>query len=376
MEFFNQTVESINSSLNFTTSSTEIYLSILTPIVVSLLMIVAVIGNSVALAIIYRSRALHEPPGILLANLAFADLLIGFCVMPSSLIYGLWPSTISSISNQTNPFQDNLCQGIGYVTSLSFGMVYCTIAYITFDRSIAVFKPFTYSTLVTSRRAIIIISTSWIILALISAIPLFGLQAYALGKYQYVGYFSSCWLDLSNFYENGIYVLGTFFALLAILLYVVINYICLLLRARKAYHQIMDSSIARRRHHRLQKSTKTVTVVIGAFLIFSIPSVYISLATALQHRYVGSPLICRLFSLWAMYTNVAINPFIFGLSHHTFKESYFRLIADIQRGYFCHHCKLIKSHRRVRIHPTMIAPRNKYSKQSFTFETTATLTTG
>lgn len=373
MESWNQSKDSMMLSTNVTVDQTDSYLPVLTPIIVLALMLIAVVGNLIALMIVYRSRTLHEPSGILLANLALADLVIGLFVMPSSLLYSLIFSSVdSSVPDPNNLFPVCFCQVIGYITSFSFSMVFWTIGFITFDRSIAIFKPFTYSRLVTSRHVIILLLLLWILLSLFSAIPMLPLEAYSLGHYEYVAYYSLCWLDLINYPQNSTYVLITFFSLLAILLFVVINYLFLLLRARKTYHQIMESTLTRRRHHRLQKSTKTVTIVIGAFLIFSIPSIYISLASTLKRQYVVNPLIFRLLSIWAMYINVAINPFIFGLSHQAFKDGYFRLLGDIHGGYYCHSCKLIRWQHSNRVDPVAI-PNNRYSKQSFTMETTATI---
>ncbi|XP_046748966.1 alpha-1A adrenergic receptor-like [Diprion similis] len=122
-------------------------------------------GNTLVIAAIASSPSLRAPTHSLIVNLACADLILGLTVLPLSASrelrggWGLGPVTCSLWAAL-----DVLCCTASILS----------LCGISVDRYIGVSRPLTYSRVVTTRRARLMIATIWLLALAISAGPPLG----------------------------------------------------------------------------------------------------------------------------------------------------------------------------------------------------------
>uniref|UniRef100_A0A803Y502 5-hydroxytryptamine receptor 1B n=1 Tax=Meleagris gallopavo TaxID=9103 RepID=A0A803Y502_MELGA len=139
-------------------------------VVLALVTLATVLSNAFVIATVYQTRKLHTPANYLIASLAFTDLLVSILVMPISTLYtvtGKW--TLGQV----------VCD-----IWLSSDITCCTasilhLCVIALDRYWAITDAVEYSTKRTPKRAAGMIALVWVFSICISIPPLFWRQAKA-----------------------------------------------------------------------------------------------------------------------------------------------------------------------------------------------------
>nr|ANO39004.1 GCR023 [Schmidtea mediterranea] len=134
-------------------------------VMLSILFLGTVIGNSLMIFAFFLVRRLRTPCNMLIINLAVTDLMVGTLVIPMASIYqikGYWI------------FNDYICSGF-----ILFDVLLCTssilnLCAISVDRYFIITQPFRYATHRTTKRMLLMIFIVWAASALISVPPLFG----------------------------------------------------------------------------------------------------------------------------------------------------------------------------------------------------------
>ncbi|GAA50114.1 5-hydroxytryptamine receptor 7 [Clonorchis sinensis] len=140
---------------------------IIVAIVLLLLSLLTAFGNMLIGIAILIVRRLRNPANLLLFNLAASDFLISVIVLPFAIVQqvrGYWP------------FNELLCD-----LYIVFDVLLCTasilsLCAIAVDRYFAITRPLTYASSRTIKRMLIMIIVCWLMAALISIPPFFGLQ--------------------------------------------------------------------------------------------------------------------------------------------------------------------------------------------------------
>lgn len=129
------------------------------------LMLISITGNSLVLAAILRTPALHSPSIMFLCSLAVSDLLVGLVVQPLYIAYELTrfnflyrPMTIMAVTG--------------------VGVSLCTITVISVDRFLALHYHMRYPSMVTMYRAKYTIATLWLLNFLVSFFAFWKISAY------------------------------------------------------------------------------------------------------------------------------------------------------------------------------------------------------
>ncbi|XP_073683228.1 5-hydroxytryptamine receptor 1D [Garra rufa] len=128
------------------------------------------LSNAFVIATIFLTRKLHTPANFLIGSLAVTDLLVSILVMPISIVY-----TVS----KTWTLGQIVCD-----IWLSSDITFCTasilhLCVIALDRYWAITDALEYSKRRTMRRAALMIGVVWVISVSISLPPLFWRQAKA-----------------------------------------------------------------------------------------------------------------------------------------------------------------------------------------------------
>ena len=116
-------------------------------------------GNFLTLFVIIRHRPLHDITGKFLANLAVADLmpLIAISAFHNSWIFG-----------------DTLCYISGVTNSLFCIASMLTLSAISLDRWLVIVYPLRHQSLLTFRRARLVLMYIWVQALVVAIFPVFG----------------------------------------------------------------------------------------------------------------------------------------------------------------------------------------------------------
>ncbi|XP_019644089.1 PREDICTED: 5-hydroxytryptamine receptor 1B-like [Branchiostoma belcheri] len=164
--------EDLNSTFNTTFSgdssareSPSTTWLVLTGLVLSLLILVAILGNAMVLLAFIKDRRLCTPANYLIVSMAVADLLVSVSVMPLNATYELM---------QTWRLGRPACD-----LWISLDVTSCTasilsLCVIALDRYWAITDAVKYMHQRTTRRAVVMVALVWVASLCISVPPLFG----------------------------------------------------------------------------------------------------------------------------------------------------------------------------------------------------------
>ncbi|KAM9572508.1 5-hydroxytryptamine receptor 1B-like [Salvelinus alpinus] len=318
------------------------------------------LSNAFVIATIYQSKKLHTPANFLIASLAVTDLLVSILVMPICVLY-----TVSHTWT------------LGQVTCdiwLSSDITCCTasilhLCVIALDRYWAITDAVEYSKKRTPARAAGMIVTAWVIAISISLPPLFWRQVKAEEL-------TECNVNTDHIFYT---IYSTFGAFYIPTLLLIVLYGRIYLEARKiilkqspkkvgkrltSAHLITNSpgsvastsstqckrhdthfsdtgSLASKNHVKVtvsdallekkkisaareRKATKTLGIILGAYIICWLPFFIYTLVVAACETCFYPELFD--FFTWLGYLNSLINPIIYTMSNDHFKKAFHKLL--------------------------------------------------
>ncbi|XP_027130391.1 5-hydroxytryptamine receptor 1D [Larimichthys crocea] len=369
-----------NSSVDyFTSNSTEIPNTTTTPpwsdatllglqVSLSALLVVVtlatVLSNAFVIATIFLTRKLHTPANFLIGSLAVTDLLVSILVMPISILY-----TVS----KTWSLGQIVCD-----IWLSSDITFCTasilhLCVIALDRYWAITDALEYSKRRTMRRAAVMVGVVWVISISISIPPLFWRQAKAHEE------LTECMVNTDQISYTLYSTFGAFYVptVLLIILYGRIyvaarsrifktpssgkrfttaqliqtsagSSLCSLnsssnqeahlhsgnvggggspLFMNSVKVKLADSVVERKRlcAARERKATKTLGIILGAFIVCWLPFFVGTLVMAICKECWFDPVLFDIFT-WLGYLNSLINPVIYTAFNDEFKQAFQKLM--------------------------------------------------
>ena len=132
-----------------------------------LFMIIGIPWNVLVIAVILRKKMFSRPSGMLLLNMAIANLLLCLLHMPIPVVAG-----IERFRDDTG--FNGICQAAAILMILLVLVVVYTVALMSVDRAVYLKKPLTYDNILTPQRMLGVIAILWIICIAISLLPLLG----------------------------------------------------------------------------------------------------------------------------------------------------------------------------------------------------------
>ncbi|XP_074535602.1 trace amine-associated receptor 1-like [Halichoeres trimaculatus] len=263
-------------------------------------------------------KQLHTPTNYLIASLAVSDLLLAILVM--------FPAMVRTIETCWY-FGDFFCQ-----IHLSSDVTLCTASIlnllcISIDRYYAVCQPLHYRRKVTDYTVLIMIAVSWGISVFIgfgmifSKLNILGVEDF---YFKYVACEGGCVL-----FQGGpssvISSLISFYLPAVILLSV---YLKILLVALKQFRSIQEAGhlgSVKPSNTSQTKATKTLAIVMGAFLSFWTPFFFCNIIDS----FIGFSVPPELFEVlaWLCYFNSTVNPIIYAFFYSWFRKAFHLLIS-------------------------------------------------
>ncbi|VFV24738.1 5-hydroxytryptamine receptor [Lynx pardinus] len=358
--------EASNRSLNATETpetwgpGTLRALKISLALLLSIITLATVLSNAFVLTTIFLTRKLHTPANYLIGSLAMTDLLVSILVMPVSIAYTI---------THTWSFGQILCD-----IWLSSDITCCTasilhLCAIALDRYWAITDALQYSKRRTAGRAAAMIATVWVISICISIPPLFWRQAKTHEE------MSDCLVNTSQLSYTIYSTCGAFYipSVLLIILYGRIyvaarnrilnppslygkrfttahlitgsagSSLCSLGSSLHEGHshvagsplffnhvkiKLADSVLERKRINaaRERKATKTLGIILGAFIICWLPFFVASLVLPICRDSCWLHPALFDFFTWLGYLNSLINPIIYTAFNKEFRQAFQKVV--------------------------------------------------
>ncbi|XP_043998364.1 5-hydroxytryptamine receptor 1B [Gambusia affinis] len=327
--------------------------------VLSVITLATTLSNAFVIATISQSKKLQTPANFLIASLAVTDLLVSILVMPICVLYTVIHSwTLGQI----------VCD-----IWLSSDITCCTasilhLCVIALDRYWAITDAVEYSKKRTPGRAVGMVATAWVIAISISLPPLFWRQVKAEEL-------TSCSVNTDHIFYT---IYSTFGAFYIPTLLLIVLYGRIYVEARKRILRQSPKKVGKRltsahlvtnspgsvasttslhaRHDtpssdtgsstsenqvkvtvsdallekkrisaaRERKATKTLGIILGAYIVCWLPFFIYTLLVATCETCLNPELFD--FFTWLGYLNSLINPIIYTMSNEDFKKAFQKLV--------------------------------------------------
>ncbi|GFO18067.1 adenosine receptor a1-like [Plakobranchus ocellatus] len=148
----------------------------------------SIIGNSIVLTAILRTRKLHTVTNVFVGNLAVADIAVGFLVAP-----------LAALSFKGLPRNFYGCVLVNSLILLFTNVSIFMLLAVALERFVAIKEPFMYQRVMTLRRAVMYNIAVWVLGTVLGLVPMYGwnsgnkqlesCQFTAVITYEYMVYF-------------------------------------------------------------------------------------------------------------------------------------------------------------------------------------------
>nr|XP_020656476.1 trace amine-associated receptor 1-like [Pogona vitticeps] len=308
--------ESINSSCIKNSWSISMHITMYTFMLCVILATVA--GNLTVIISIAHFKQLHTPTNFLILSMATVDFLLGFFVMPYSMI--------RSVENCWY-FGEFFCK---FHTSVDIMLSTASIFHLSFisiDRYYSVCDPLRYKAKINTCVVLIMIVVSWIFSAMFG-FGLIFLQLNMIGAketfYKLIYCAGGCFVffnetsgvvaSVVSFYIPGFIMLCVYGKI-----YIVARRQAIAIKAVANQVQVrfeMEHQISRSRE---RKAAKTLGTVVGVFLICWFPFFFCT-ATDPFMNYTTPPILIDAL-VWFGYLNSTLNPILYAYFYLWFRKA-------------------------------------------------------
>ncbi|XP_022790524.1 somatostatin receptor type 5-like [Stylophora pistillata] len=308
---------SAHTSLYSSASSFNVTLVVLYVTIV----LVGLIGNSLVVAIVFKTRSMFTSTNILLANVAVADIVsLLWCPIP--LIAGLCKVRISP---ETAHY---LCKFFtSYsVTGLTVSVTYQSLVVLAVERYHAIVKPFSNTLMLTNHRMFCALLAIWIV-AIICSLPGFIFSEYdeklgrCLDPWTLEKAGTLRWIAITTLTASVFFFGALFYCYFQILRGIFVNKtVCSTEVASMRQSNLKDK-------RRLAIISLTVTVAYHlCYLPFLIFELYITFQSQLKilENYEELYKVYRIVG-FIMYVNSMLNPFVYGFQSSNYRNNFRRL---------------------------------------------------
>ncbi|XP_043940439.1 alpha-1B adrenergic receptor [Protopterus annectens] len=334
------------TSKNETLSELDPARAITLGLVLGIFIVFAIAGNIVVILSVACNRHLRTPTNYFIINLAIADLLLSFTVVPFSATFeieGYW--VFGRIFCDIWAAMDVLCCTASIMS----------LCAISIDRYIGVKYSLQYPALVTKRKAVLALLVVWVLSIVISIGPLLGWKEPAPPDEK------ECRITEEPFYAL-FSSLGSFYIPLTVVLvmycrvYFVAKRTTKNLQAGVMRERTRTKELTLRIHYRgsqeeteghgsksrghplrtalsvkllkfsrQKKAAKTLGIVVGMFILCWLPF-FIALPIGSLFSYLRPPETVFKFVFWLGYFNSCMNPIIYPCSSKEFKRAFTRIL--------------------------------------------------
>ncbi|XP_078496248.1 sphingosine 1-phosphate receptor 2-like [Lissotriton helveticus] len=267
-------------------------------IVVIIVCCFIILENLLVLASVWRNKKFHSAMFFFIGNLAFSDLLAGAAFIANILLSG-------EITYELTPVQWFIREGTAFTTLAA--SVFSLLA-IAIERHVAITKVKVYSR-DKNCRMIMLIGACWVISMVIGGLPILGWNC--------INHLPLCSTVFPLYSKKYILFVVTVFSI--ILLSIVIFYVRIYFIVKSSHAEIAAP-------HTLAL-LKTVTIVLGVFIICWLPAFTILLMDV-SCAVKSCPILYKADYFFAVATlNSAMNPIIYTLRSKEMRKEFLRVLC-------------------------------------------------
>ena len=274
----------------------------ITKVLLILLLIAIVVGNTLVLVTTWLEKQLHQPTKYFIACLAVADLLVGVVSIPIRLY---------TYFHRNELIELTLCRFWVWIDQFCEAASIVTLVVISVDRYFKISKPFKYKTHMTTSRSFIVIFFIWMISVASATV---GQFSYGDSKGVTSAAGSGC------YYDNQVYftvLSGAFFyfpTLIIFLMYVLIFFIAYKRQKLARMGALGQSFAAGTKKKEIQsflqqmKTIRILALVVFTFVLCWGPFFTFTLLILYENEYIST-------SLDAKEQNILVTVFLTLLPH-------------------------------------------------------------
>lgn len=278
-------------------------------------------GNSLACAVFLKTRHLRRSyMNIYLVSLAISDICMGALVMP---FYSVFCTGCKYSLTQH-------CWLIRALKGVTFGANILNLLTISLDRHEAFFSPLRYASNMTKKKMALILTAVWGVPVLVTGVR---------NIWQHSEFKKEA-LYIDRIYSNiliFIFVIFPFFLLLVInfrILYVIKKHVQ---RIQAANSTNLRLSLSRRNSRiavnnvRKLKGTLACVVVVLVYILCWLPRIFYNFCFLFRRADLVSPMLIQL-SLFFLFLQSSLNPFIYSFYRVEFRQAAIRLVLRCQNS--------------------------------------------
>ncbi|OWF55376.1 5-hydroxytryptamine receptor 6-like [Mizuhopecten yessoensis] len=326
--------------------------SVIIGIVLFSLIILTVAGNIIVLLAVFSNRKLRTVSNMFIVSLSLTDLFVGTIVM--------MPAALNEIFDQWILAREFCSIWVSFDVMLTSASI-LNVCLISIDRYIAIMTPLRYRTLMTNRRAILMLCVAWGISILSSFVPVEnGLHNPEMATLENLTIFSEqpqCIFIVSFPYAV---IAGSVTILLPIIVALTLYWRVSKEAKRQAFlvgslitagNVLLGQHVASKhiREPFTRKATVTLGIIVGAFVVTWTPFLIANNIDA--YFQVIPPKVFTAF-VWLGYCNSLINPIIYPLFMRDFRKVYKSMFTKC-----CPYVRKIKSLRKDRVYRCIPSPK-------------------
>ena len=298
-------------------------------ILLILISILIILGNSLVLVATWKERSLHQPNKYFIACLAVADLLVG-------LFIGPWKFYQWSLDIQSRyVISSHICSFMVWIDILAFTASVCSLMFISYDRYLKISKPLQYRSRMTTSKSLKIIFIIWLISTAFAA---YSVSPHSENNGILGSGFPCRSVDISKHKELYTFLTVNVFFLPAMIMLVMYALIFVVAHKRQKMFrngELGETSTGQNQRSVFRQNLKIVRMlfaVVGVFflcwvphgiwnlLIFHYPNFYYLNSSSLSYwyRYFIFDSLIRLLAL----SNSVCNPMIYACLDQTYREAF------------------------------------------------------
>ena len=279
-----------DESLNFQTSDENIVAAFF----VAVVMLLTLAGNIIVCVCFYCYRDLRTICNYFIISLSISDILVALLAMP------FWLVLQFADLHKAAPLPPNLHIFWSTIDILVGSASVMNLVAVSFDRYLAITKPFSYNEYLTSFRAIVLIAMLWVFSFILYGIRFSGEPRSTFMKaYQVV----------------------------TVVVVFIIPLLVMILLYMKIYAVARSQALRIGRNYAKDiKATKTIAVVIGAFLVCWMPF-FVAVTIFAFSSNGGEIVTIPVFKAikWMQYLNSCLNPIIYNCTNRTYRRAFKKL---------------------------------------------------
>ncbi|XP_046342695.1 alpha-2Db adrenergic receptor-like [Haliotis rufescens] len=289
-------------------------------VLIFLIILIAITGNTAVIFAIYTSHRLKEEiSNMFIVNLSITDLTSAVVVLGSALV---------AMSTDRWPMGQAWCDIVCYVNYCMIIVSMLNLCFISVDRYIAIVHSLHYNLLMTRRKVFLMIAYSWFQGSMFGCVPVI----FRWVKYDY--WEAICAIQWHKQREKALYYVIIAFIMCFLVpgLILIICY-CQILKTIKTKQQaitrVSDSPRVRVKYSTSSKAMYGLLVVVVAYFVCMTPFSVTKLYKVAADEDNVLPGYVNLTASLTGYLSSAVNPLIYGIFRKDFRKAFKLVLKKI-----------------------------------------------